>query len=71
MWPLRHDDLIEDAYFVKCYLERFASFSDPEKWTTNVAQRKQNKQTKKKTRETWFEITREIASSITSQNMFS
>ena len=48
MWPLRHDDLIEDAYFVKCYLERFASFSDPEKWTTNVAQRKQNKQTKKK-----------------------
>ena len=31
---------IKYAYFSKCYLERFASISTPEKWTTNVAQRK-------------------------------
>ena len=31
------------AYFVKCYLNRFASISDPEKWTTNVAQWKKKK----------------------------
>ena len=30
------------THFVKCYLERFASNSDPEKWTTNVAQRKKH-----------------------------
>ena len=35
---LRHDYLIKYTYFVKCYLKRFASISDPEKWTTNVAQ---------------------------------
>ena len=28
---LRHDYLIKYAYFVKCYLNRFASISDPEK----------------------------------------
>ena len=27
-------------HIVKCYLERFAYISDPEKWTTNVGQRK-------------------------------
>ena len=32
--------LIKYAYFSKCYLEQFASISAPEKWTTNVAQRK-------------------------------
>ena len=62
---LRHDYRIKYAYFVKCYLERFASISDPEKWTTNVAQRK-----KKKKPERWFQITRDIASSMTSQNPF-
>ena len=36
----RHDYLIRYAYFVKYYLERFTSISDPEKWTTNVVQRK-------------------------------
>ena len=39
---LRHDYLIKYTYFVKCYLKRFASISDPEKWTTNVAQRKKH-----------------------------
>ena len=34
--------LIKYAYFSKCYLERFASISAPEKWTTNVAQRKKH-----------------------------
>ena len=29
--PLRHDHLIKYADFVKCYLERFASISYPEK----------------------------------------
>ena len=28
---LRHDYLIKYAYLVKCYLERFAFISDPEK----------------------------------------
>ena len=28
---LRHDYLIKYAYFVKCYFNRFASISDPEK----------------------------------------
>ena len=37
---LRHEYLITYAYFVKCYLQWFASVSDPEKWTKNVAQRK-------------------------------
>ena len=31
----RHDYLIKYAYLVKCYLERFTSIIDPEKWTTN------------------------------------
>ena len=39
---LRHDYLIKYAYFSKCYLERMASISAPEKWTTNVAQRKKH-----------------------------
>ena len=39
---LTHDYLIKYAYFSKCYLERFASISAPEKWTTNVSQRKQH-----------------------------
>ena len=39
---LRYDYVIKYAYFVKCYLERFASISDPEKWTTNVAQRRKH-----------------------------
>ena len=26
----------------KCYLERFASINAPEKWTTNVSQRKKH-----------------------------
>ena len=60
---LRHDFLIKYTYFVKCYLERFASITDPEKCITNVAQQKE-----KKSRETWFQITRDIASSMTSQN---
>ena len=38
--PAGHDHLIKYAYFSKCYLEQFASISAPEKWTTNVAQRK-------------------------------
>ena len=38
--PLRHDHLIKYADFVKCYLERFASISYPEKKkTTNVAKK--------------------------------
>ena len=41
--PLRHEStFIKYAYFVKCYLEQFASISDPEKWTTNVTQRKKH-----------------------------
>ena len=56
---LRHDYLIKYAYFSKCYLERFASISAPEKWTTNVSQRKKHV------------ITRDIALSSTSQNTFS
>ena len=43
---VKHDYLIKYACFVKCYLERFASISDPEKRTTNVAQQT-NKQTNK------------------------
>ena len=39
---LRDDYLIKYAYFSKCYLERFAPISAPEKWTTNVAQRKKH-----------------------------
>ena len=53
--PLRHDHLIKYADFVKCYLERFASISYPEKKTTNVAKKN----------------TLDIASSLTSQNTFS
>ena len=34
------DYLIKYAYFVKCCFNQFASISDPEKWTKNVAQRK-------------------------------
>ena len=45
---VKHDYLIKYACFVKCYLERFASISDPEKRATNVAQQT-NKQTNKKT----------------------
>ena len=61
---LRHDYLIKYAYFSKWYLERFPSIGAPEKWTTNVVQRK-------KTRETWLKITQDITSSMTSQNTFS
>ena len=39
---LRHDYLFKYAYFSKCYLKRLASISAPEKWTTNVSQRKKH-----------------------------
>ena len=39
------DYLIKYAYFVKCCFNQFASISDPEKWTKNVAQRKKKKNT--------------------------
>ena len=35
---LRYDYLIKYAYFVKRYLNWFASVRDPEKWIANVAQ---------------------------------
>ena len=38
----RYDYLIKYAYFVKCYLNRIASISDPKKWTSNVAQWKKH-----------------------------
>ena len=34
-------------HIVKSYLERFAYISDPEKWTTNVDQRKKNMHVKR------------------------
>ena len=47
---LKQDNLIKYPYFVKYYLEQFASISDTENWTTT-----------KKTRETWFQITHDNA----------
>ena len=38
----RYDYLIKYAYFVKCFLNRIASISDPKKWTSNVAQWKKH-----------------------------
>ena len=39
---LSHDYVIKYAYYVKWYLERFASVSDPKKWTTYAAERKKH-----------------------------
>ena len=38
--PLRYDHLIKYADFVKCYLERFASISYPEKKNYKCGQKK-------------------------------
>ena len=45
---LTYDYLIKQPYFVKCYFNRFVSISDTEKWTTNVAQRKEDKKNVKR-----------------------
>ena len=44
---LRHYYLIKYVYFVKCYFNRFASVSDPEKKATNTAQWKKKKHVKR------------------------
>ena len=60
---LRHDYLIKYTYFVKCYLKRFASISEWQ-WSWKVNYKCGST---KKTPETWFQITLDIAWSMTSQ----
>ena len=60
---LRHYYRIKYAYFVKCYLERFVSISDPEKWTTNVAQRKK-KTWKVVPNNTWHCFVNDVTKSV-------
>ena len=50
------------THFVKCYLERFASNSDPEKWTTNVAQRK--KHLKRDFNNTWHSFVNDVTKHV-------
>ena len=61
---LRHDYRIKYAYFVKCYLAGLLPSvilkSELQMWLNE----------KKKKPERWFQITRDIASSMTSQNQF-
>ena len=51
-------------HIVKPYLERFAYISDPEKWTTNVDQRK------KHARETCFQITQTLLRQLRHKTRF-
>ena len=58
--------LLYSAHLRHDYLIKYAYISDPEKWTTNVVQRKKKKNT-------WnvFLKNTDIFSSMTSQNTFS